>query len=135
MAHILNLFRRYPLTLLCIAAIWYLCLIKPPSISLLQMKNSDKVAHCLMYLGTCCVMWGEYWHTHVKPSTLRLILWIVIAPVCMSGLVELAQAYLTGGTRSGDWKDFAANTIGVLLAVPIGLYGIRRLFHIKTPQS
>lgn len=135
MTHILRLVRRYPLTLLCIAAIWYLCLIKPPSISLLQMKHSDKVVHCLMYLGICCVMWGEYWRAHTKPSSLRLILLAVIAPICMSGLVELAQAYLSEGTRSGDWIDFIANTIGVLLAVPIGLYGIRRLFHIKTPQS
>ncbi len=135
MGHILNLVRRYPFTLLCIAAIWYLCLIKPPSISLLQMQNSDKVAHCLMYLGTCCVIWWEYWRTHAKPHTLRLILWAVIAPICMSGLVELAQAYLTGGTRSGDWRDFVANAIGVLLAVPIGRYGLRHLSHTQTSQS
>lgn len=53
----------------------------------------------------------------------------------MSGLVELAQAYLTGGTRSGDWRDFVANAIGVLLAVPIGRYGLRHLSHTQTSQS
>jgi hypothetical protein len=40
----------------------------------------------------------------------------------MGGLVELAQAYCTGGRRSGEWLDFLANSLGVCLGVLIGLF-------------
>lgn len=48
-----------------------------------------------------------------------LLTWAVAAPILMSGLIELLQAGLTT-TRSGDWWDLAANTIGVLLAAAVG---------------
>jgi hypothetical protein len=38
----------------------------------------------------------------------------------MSGLLELLQRYCTTN-RSGEWLDFAANSTGVTLAVPLGL--------------
>ena len=44
----------------------------------------------------------------------------------MSGLVELAQAYATT-TRHGDWLDFAANSVGVLLAAVLGRFVMPRL--------
>jgi hypothetical protein len=44
----------------------------------------------------------------------------------MSGLLELLQAYCTGGHRNGDWLDFAANSLGVLLGAVFGLL----LYHL-----
>ncbi len=44
----------------------------------------------------------------------------------MSGLIELLQAYCTGGRRSGDWLDFAANTAGATLAAVIGILVVKR---------
>ena len=43
----------------------------------------------------------------------------------MSGLIELLQAYCTGGRRSGDWMDFLANSVGATLALALG-YGLYR---------
>ena len=37
------------------------------------------------------------------------------------GLIELAQANLTCGIRSGEWLDFFADGIGALLGLPIGI--------------
>ena len=39
----------------------------------------------------------------------------------MGGLIELAQAYLTFGHRSGEWLDFAADGVGVLVGAAIGM--------------
>ena len=39
----------------------------------------------------------------------------------MGGMVELAQAYCTAGHRSGDWFDFLANSLGVVLGTFLGL--------------
>ena len=55
----------------------------------------------------------------------------IIAPVAMSGCIELMQAYCTD-TRSGDWLDFLANSIGVGLAALIGLYLLRPLIWRKS---
>lgn len=44
-----------------------------------------------------------------------------LAPVMMSGLIEILQENCTGGRRSGDWLDFAANATGVTLAAVIGI--------------
>ena len=46
----------------------------------------------------------------------------------MSGVIELLQAYATT-TRSGEWLDFAANTLGVCLGNVVGLL-MRRLRHL-----
>ena len=48
----------------------------------------------------------------------------------MSGVIELLQAYCTE-TRSGDWLDFLANTIGVALAALLGFAWYRRQFLRK----
>lgn len=51
----------------------------------------------------------------------RLLVGGLLAPIIMGGLVELAQAYLTNGVRSGDWLDFAANSCGALSGAIIGI--------------
>lgn len=52
---------------------------------------------------------------------MRLFCMAWLAPVVMSGVIELLQAYCTGGRRSGDWLDFAANSIGTTLASVTGI--------------
>ena len=46
--------------------------------------------------------------------------------VAMSGLIEWLQANATA-TRSGDWADFAANCIGIVLAALLGRYVLPRV--------
>ena len=76
----------------------------------------DKIVHLSMYLGTCSVFWFEYKCNGYKWHKCRLALIGVVAPILMSGVIELAQAYLTT-YRTGDWADFATNSMGVLLAL------------------
>ena len=42
-------------------------------------------------------------------------------PSLMGGLIEILQAYCTGGNRSGEWLDFLADTIGSAIAFVIGI--------------
>ena len=44
-----------------------------------------------------------------------------IAPILMSGVIEILQEYCTGGRRSGDWLDFAANSIGATVGAVAGV--------------
>lgn len=114
--------KRYPLTTVCIAAIWYLSFFTPPHTELDNVKFIDKWAHILMYGGTCTVLWLE----HLLRNGYKAITWNAAAlgwtaPILMSGAIELLQAYCTGGRRSGDWLDFAANAVGVSIALAIGV--------------
>ena len=88
-------FRRYPLSLVIMAVIFYLSFFTPPKTDLEEIPNIDKLVHVCMYGG-----------------------------LSMRGCIELMQAYLTTN-RSGDWLDFLANSTGVLLAVLFGYYVIR----------
>lgn len=122
MNRILNFAKRYPLTSLLVVVIWVLCLIPTfPETPLDDFSLIDKWTHLVMYGTLVAVIWWEYTRQHTTNNTRRLFLLAFLAPVAMGGLVELAQAYCTGGRRSGEWFDFAANTIGVVLGTLIGI--------------
>ena len=87
----------------------------------------DKWVHFVMYGGLCSVYWFDYFRNGNKRNEWRKwLLWIVALPIALGGLLELAQKYLTT-YRSGDWMDFLANSLGVLLAIPLGLFVINLL--------
>ena len=113
--------RKYPLSLLCIAAIWYLCLLfNPPEMELTDVPLADKWVHFVMYGGTCSVIWWEYLRHHRQLDKRKLVLWALLGMIILGGVVELLQAYCTT-TRSGEWLDFYADTVGVLLGNAIGI--------------
>ena len=122
---ILIYIKRYPLSLLCIVLIWYLCIwFLPPELPLKDVKFIDKWTHFVMYGGTCSVIWYEYLRSHSRINAMRLFLLAWLAPVLMSGVIELVQAYCTTN-RSGEWLDFAANTTGCSLGALVGLCMLR----------
>ena len=84
------------------------------------MDFIDKWVHIVMYGGTFTVVWLEYFFKHQKPDYEKLFFWGWLAPILMSGVLELLQEYCTFGHRSGDWLDLAANSTGVTLAAIIG---------------
>ena len=121
-----HLIAHYPLSLLCIAAVWYLSLfIIVPEMPINDVPFIDKWTHFVMYGGTTTVIWWEYLRCHrtLEPWKLFLLAWL--APVLMSGLLELLQAHCTT-TRAGEWLDFAANTTGATIGNLIGLFVLRR---------
>jgi VanZ family protein len=122
--------RKYPLSVLVILAIFYLSFFTPPKTDLDEVPNIDKLVHTCMYGGLCFMIWLEYLRSHRSLNRRKLALWAVGAPIAMSGLIELLQAYATTN-RSGDWLDFAANSLGALLAIPLGLYILRPIIWKK----
>lgn len=127
MRYFCRLIRKYPLSAALFLVIWYLSFFTPPHTPLDNVRFIDKWVHVAMYGGTCAVLWAEHLlrngHKSIGPRALALG-WA--APVAMSGAIELLQAYCTGGRRSGDWLDLAANATGVTLALALG-WGTARL--------
>ena len=123
-----NIVRKYPVSVFFFVVIWYLSFFTPPKTELDEVAFIDKWVHVAMYGGTCATLWIEYLlrHKWVCDKT-KLILWAWAMPILMSGCIELLQEYCTGGRRSGDWIDLAANATGVTLAALFGL--ALRKFH------
>src|SRR5574344_66669 len=121
MKYISHLIKKYPITIIFITVIWYLSFFSPPKTELDNIQFIDKWVHILMYGGTFTVLWIEYLHKNRIINKKRLLLLAIIAPIAMSGLIEILQEYCTNGRRNGDWLDLAANSFGLLLAALIGL--------------
>lgn len=116
---------KYPLSIVCIVLIWVLSLVPFfPETPFDEVNFADKWAHVVMYGGTCCVIWWEYIRSHQSPRHGRLFIWAWLAPILMSGLLELLQEYATTN-RNGDWIDLVANATGATLAALLGLLFVR----------
>jgi VanZ family protein len=122
--------RKYPFSLLVIAAIVFLSLFNPPETKLDTVSFIDKIAHVCMYGGLELVIWIEYLRHHASLDRVRIITLGIIAPIALGGVMELAQAFLTQN-RSGDWIDLVADTIGVLAGAAIGYFLLRRIISRK----
>ena len=119
-AYIMKSIRKYPVSLFLIAAIWTVCLIPIPETPLNDVPMMDKWTHFVMFgvLSLCII--SEYVYRHRKPKGLSVALVGMLLPFAMGGMIELAQAYCTGGNRSGDVMDWLADGIGVLIGAAIG---------------
>ena len=113
--------RKYPLSVLCIILIWILSFVPFfPETPFDDIQFIDKWTHLVMYGGTCSVIWWEYLRKHTSLDKGKLFCWAWLAPILMSGMIELMQEHCTT-TRSGEWFDFAANSTGVTLAALLGM--------------
>lgn len=121
--------KNYRFSLFCIVLIWVLSLMPVPETNLAEdIPFIDKWTHIVMYLGTCSIIWIEYYLKHkAETNKIKLLIGAIILPILMSGILELLQEYCTGGLRNGDWIDLAANTTGVVLAAILGVFLFRRI--------
>ena len=109
------------MSVFCILLIWVLSLTPFfPETPLDDVQFIDKWTHLAMYGGTCSVIWFEYLRSHSSIDWRKILLLAVVGMVLLGGLMELLQAYCTT-TRSGEWLDFWADTLGVLLGNALGL--------------
>ncbi len=123
--------KKYPLTLLTIAVIFYLSFFKPPQTDMETIPGIDKLVHTCMYGGLCFLLWIEYLRIHRNINRLRMLIGGIILPILLSGAIELMQTYCTEH-RGGDWIDFAANSLGVILAAFVGYHILRPIiWHHK----
>lgn len=121
--------RHYPLTWLVFAVVIFLSFMPVPETPLSDVAFIDKWTHVLMYLGQAGIIWFEYYRNHglrfaPKPHGLRrselsfakLLVYAVLFPILLGGVIEVLQENCTNHMRSGDWLDFYADAVGVLLA-------------------
>lgn len=122
-----RILHAYPLSALCVAAIWVLCLMPVPETPLSHVRLIDKWVHFVIFGGLAAIIWVEHALRHRGRSPRQAIKlratwpYALLGPIVMGALVEIVQATCTGGRRSGDVIDFVADTIGVCLGQLIGI--------------
>lgn len=122
MNYLRHLATKYPITFTLNIIIWILCLTPIfPKTPLHNYSLADKWTHIVMYAGTFGIMWIEYIRKNDTINRKKLLWLGIVAPILMGGLIEILQANCTGGRRSGEWLDFVADTIGVILATIFGI--------------
>ena len=117
----MHFIKQYTLSFICMVVIWILCLVPIPETPLSQINMVDKWTHIVMFGGWCTVLWLEYGLHHRVINMKRAIPYAIVFPILMGGLIEIVQQTCTGGNRSGDFIDFIADAIGVLLGAAIGI--------------
>ena len=121
--------KRYPLSHFVTAVIIILSLAPIPEMPQLpDVKLLDKWAHFVMSGGLCLVIWWEYLRQHRTTDWQRAFTGAVLMPIVLGGLMELGQAYLTT-CRSGEWLDFVADSVGVLLALALAYPVLKKLIR------
>ena len=126
-----NFFSNYPLSILCVLLIWFLCIFfKSPKTGLEQITFIDKIVHIIMYWGLCGLIWFEYLRSHACKSAVKLWAFAIIGPILMGGIIELVQGALTEN-RSCEWLDLGADIVGVLLGTLTGMYLLPKLLKRK----
>lgn len=132
-------FRHYPFTWFIFLCVTFLSLMPVPEVPELEdVPFIDKWTHIVMYFGQAGAIWLDYLRLHglrfgPKPHSLRLsevcrkhlFVGAFVLPVIMGGALELLQEYCTGGLRSGDWIDWVADSLGVVLMWLLGLVLLR----------
>lgn len=123
-----NCIKTYPFSLLVVLAVIALSLMPFPEIKMAEdIPFVDKWVHFVMYGGVAFVIWIEMARREKKKSNhktlMQLLVWGLFFPAILGGVLELIQEYLTT-TRSGEWLDFLADSIGAVLGALVGA-GIR----------
>ena len=108
--------RRYPFSTAFTALIWLICLVPIGQTPLGDVYLGDKWAHMIMYLLLSVVIAVEYTKRNKCFSLSHFLFAILAFPIITGGLIELAQAYLTFGNRSGEWLDWFSDCLGSLAA-------------------
>ncbi|MFP2995781.1 VanZ family protein [Spongiivirga sp. MCCC 1A20706] len=85
-------------------------------IDFIDIPHSDKIGHFVFYFG-CTTVWFLLLFRGIRLSDLaKKIVFLAAAGSFFYGvIIEVLQATVTT-TRSGDWKDAVANTLGILVA-------------------
>lgn len=117
--------KNYPFSVALLIIVWLLSFCTPPKTKLDGVAFIDKWTHIVMYGTTGLAIWIESIRLRRMPPAKKIFLWAWLALLVMSAVIEVLQETCTGGRRSGDLADFAANAVGVSLAAVIGLIVLR----------
>ena len=105
-------------SIVVLSAIAYISLLREPSISLPYVIGMDKWIHAIMYLVLTLTL---LWDSQQRPK----LWWIVgVFSAIFGGFIEVLQEQFFY-PRTGDWMDWLADCMGVIVAIIVWLIGVK----------
>ena len=123
----MRLIRAYWKSVIVCIGILYVSLVRDPGIHLPTFVGADKWVHLIMYTLLGAV--ATYDSIRIQLSGWRLWLVAILLPILFGGIIELVQEQWFA-PRSGEWIDWLADGIGVIIGSTAILI-INRLHHKK----
>jgi len=90
-------------------------LIPPRDLEVVVPNINDKIMHCGAYF-----LMGFWFAGSMDPRNHR---WLALLLIALGGAIEILQYYMGFG-RDADWRDFLANSIGVVVALALARAGL-----------
>ncbi|MDR0506629.1 MAG: VanZ family protein [Dysgonamonadaceae bacterium] len=104
--------KKYFISIFLNVAILFLCFIKTDSMPPAPVENTDKIVHFLMFMILSLTLFFDNTrYFRRKISHVGIVLWSLVFPALLGGLIEIMQENLTT-YRSGDLMDFLFDGIG-----------------------
>ncbi|MEM7611352.1 MAG: VanZ family protein [Pseudomonadota bacterium] len=100
-----------------LVTVFLLALLMPETRAPVTVGSYDKLAHLVGFFGLALWFAGVYRREYY--------VWVVLALLAFGALTEYLQFAFTR-SRSGDLVDFAADAIGIALAMVVALLGADR---------
>lgn len=122
----LNKIYKYKLTIIAVILILIAIWMPSSDVPSVGIPNLDKVVHCGMFGVLALCFYGEYTWNH-KNLPAFIAPWLVMEAFALS--TEFMQILADG--RSCDMKDFAADSVGIVLAVLV----FRLIYKKKVKSS
>ena len=119
----MRFFKKYLFSIITVIVIFYLSTASSSAFPKMpQIEGLDKIVHLLMYFKLAFMLVLE----NTRKNNLGYYLLVILFPILYGGLLEIIQHYFCP-SRTGDWFDFLANTMGVL----IGYLAAQKLLKVK----
>ena len=108
----MRLIRGYWKSIIVCIGILYVSLVRDPGISLPTFVGADKWVHGLMYAVLGAIACWDSIRMELKGWRLGLI--AIVLPIVYGGVIEVIQEQWFA-PRSGEWMDWGADCIGVIM--------------------
>lgn len=104
--------------MVCVIA--YGCLLRKPLYTFPPIENGDKWVHWLVFMAlTLVLLWDS---NKAKLKSWKMWILAILLPVIYGGFIEILQERYFY-PRTGDWADWLADCVGVLMGVAIWWIG------------
>lgn len=111
----LRFFRIYGMSTVLSLFILYLSIVKEmPDFHIPTFSFQDKVLHGLAYTVLALALGYELYRQRYTFKEKTMFLWAIAYPILLGGLIEILQENFFP-PRSGEWSDWMADIIGVLI--------------------
>lgn len=82
-----------------------------------EFTYPDKIVHIIMYVALTMALLIDYKMNNILNSKkLNFVLFCILFPIVYGGIIEIVQSAFFP-PRTGDWFDWIADIIGVIMAL------------------